>query len=162
MKTCTACKTPKPLGAFGTDRREGRTHYSHCKECRKAEVNAWRLKNRDAHNAAERRRYAESPTKWDRHLRNKYGIDAAEYERLLEGQGGRCGVCKEGSEETLAVDHDHATGAVRGLLCAKCNRMLGCALDNPATLDAGAAYLRSMRKQRGLSLNASDNSEQRS
>ena len=142
MKTCTACQQQKPLAAFSRDKRRG--HAARCKECRKAEVNAWRAKNRDAYNAAEREKYATFPAKWERHLRSKYGIGAAEYAGRLAEQGGCCAICRAAAEvlrETLAVDHDHATGKVRGLLCAKCNRMLGCANDRPEVLRAGADYL---------------------
>lgn len=142
MRTCTACNQEKPLSAYSKDKRRG--HQARCKECRKAEVNAWRVKNRESYNASERRRYAESPAKWERHLRSKYGITAAEYAKRLDQQHGCCAICKASAEslgQTLAVDHDHETGAVRGLLCAECNRMLGCAKDRPEVLRAGAEYL---------------------
>lgn len=142
MRICTACKIEKPFSCFSRDKRRG--HQARCKECRKAELGAWREKNRDAYNASERQRYAQSPAKWARHLRSKYGIGPMEYAERLAKQNGCCAICKTSAEslgETLAVDHDHMTGAVRGLLCAKCNRMLGCANDRPEVLRAGAEYL---------------------
>lgn len=58
----------------------------------------------------------------------KFGITEAEYSRLFNQQGGTCAICK-GLPDTrwkmLAVDHDHSTGKVRGLLCMTCNTMLG-------------------------------------
>lgn len=67
------------------------------------------------------------------------------YEYVLEDQGGKCAICgrppKPGGRR-LNIDHDHITGAVRGLLCASCNRMLGWARDVAITLDAGGIYLR--------------------
>lgn len=55
------------------------------------------------------------------------GIGSAEYDVMLLEQGGVCAICgnppKEGGRR-LHVDHDHRTGAVRGLLCFRCNRML--------------------------------------
>ncbi len=143
MKTCSICLNQKPLTDFYADKRRG--HSSRCKVCNKARVNEWRDKNRDSYNAAERKKYAESPAKWERHLRSKYGISASDYANRLEAQGGACAICKADPKEigqTLAVDHDHSTGAVRGLLCAECNRMLGCARDKPEVLSAGADYLR--------------------
>lgn len=59
-------------------------------------------------------------------LRSRYGISSEEYDRLLQEQGGACAICA-GSCPTgrrLAVDHDHETGRVRGLLCATCNQRL--------------------------------------
>jgi hypothetical protein len=142
MKTCTNCKTEKPLAAFSRDKRRG--HAARCKECRKAEVNAWRAANRDSYNEKERARYARTPTKWSGHLKRRYGIDSVEYAERLKAQNGCCAICKASAAalaETLAVDHDHATGKVRGLLCAKCNQMLGCARDRQEVLRAGAEYL---------------------
>lgn len=58
----------------------------------------------------------------------KYGITRDEYDRLLVAQNGRCLICNRPGDELkkgLAVDHDHETGAVRGLLCVGCNTKLG-------------------------------------
>lgn len=147
MKVCTACQQEKPLAAFSRDTRRG--YAARCKECRKIELRKWRDKNRQAYNAAERQRYAESPAKWERHLRNKYGITVTDYMARLTAQEGRCAICKVVAEKTLAVDHDHITGVIRGLLCAECNRMLGAAKDRPEVLAAGAAYLISLNVTQG-------------
>lgn len=57
--------------------------------------------------------------------RTAYGITLDEYERLFIEQNGLCAICKaEPIKYKLAVDHDHDTGAVRGLLCPPCNRAL--------------------------------------
>jgi hypothetical protein len=61
---------------------------------------------------------------------------------MLAEQEGSCKVC--GMPGKLHVDHDHETGAVRGLLCGGCNHALGHAGDNPNVLEALANYLRSM------------------
>ena len=89
------------------------------------------------------------------HLRRKYRMTLAQYEALWAAQGGTCAVCPAvlvvgGSTH---VDHDHACcpgkytcgKCVRGLLCTRCNMMLGFAKDNPEILEAGAAYLRVSR-----------------
>jgi hypothetical protein len=53
------------------------------------------------------------------------GVDDDEYERMLEAQGGGCAICgAKPKTRRLHVDHDHATGKVRGLLCHRCNRAL--------------------------------------
>jgi hypothetical protein len=71
-------------------------------------------------------------------------------DELLVRQGGACAICgavQEG-ERTFHADHDHSHCArgcpecVRGLLCHRCNIMLGMAREDPAALEAGAAYLR--------------------
>ena len=75
----------------------------------------------------------------------KVGIAAlGGYFVQFEAQGGGCAICgyppKPGGR-CLSIDHDHLTEAVRGLLCQKCNRMLGWARDNSDLLLTGSYYL---------------------
>jgi len=79
----------------------------------------------------------------DRRLRVTYGIDAVEYARLLSVQDGRCAIClKRPRKVRLAVDHDHRTQVVRGLLCSRCNhKLLGGANDSAVMLQRAASYL---------------------
>jgi len=74
-------------------------------------------------------------------LRNQYGISPIEYRDMLVGQAGRCLICLRVPSHDLHVDHDHETGAVRGLLCRDCNSMLGLARDDRARLLRAAHYL---------------------
>lgn len=76
------------------------------------------------------------------HLWSNYRLRMGEYFALLEAQENRCAICGLMAEDfEFHVDHDHTTGAVRALLCKRCNPMIGLALENPATLRAAAAYL---------------------
>jgi hypothetical protein len=72
-----------------------------------------------------------------------YGITAAGYDALLRAQGGRCAICRaRPKSKRLAVDHDHKTGAVRGLLCSRCNHdLLGSAWDSLALAAALWHYM---------------------
>ena len=66
-----------------------------------------------------------SLTNRDRYLRRTYNITEAEYQKILKFQSYSCGACLRHQSELktrLAVDHDHRTGRVRGLLCYHCNR----------------------------------------
>ena len=74
-------------------------------------------------------------------LKRLYGMSPADYDGLLAKQDGMCAICGTPSEETLCVDHCHATGIIRGLLCRKCNTGLGCYEDDPATMITSLAYL---------------------
>ena len=69
------------------------------------------------------------------------GISLADYDAMRQRQNGACAICKR-SGQALCVDHCHACGKVRGLLCGKCNSVLGFCDDSPAHLLAAAAYLR--------------------
>jgi len=81
-------------------------------------------------------------------LKRHYGITIDRYNEMLAEQDGCCAICgKEENNEirgrtlSLAVDHDHATGAVRALLCSACNTALGLFRDDKALLNAAVAYL---------------------
>ena len=73
------------------------------------------------------------------HLTRRYGITAAEADAMLEAQGGVCAICR--AAPAAHVDHDHATGAVRALLCFNCNGGLGQFKDDPTLLHAAAYYV---------------------
>ena len=73
------------------------------------------------------------------HLQQRYGISAAEVERLKRAQGGLCPICDTRAAEH--VDHDHVTGRVRSILCELCNGFLGAFEDDPRLLRAAIAYL---------------------
>ena len=73
---------------------------------------------------------------------HRYGLTPESYQRLVNGQHGLCAICgADPAGKRLCVDHDHSTGAVRGLLCKHCNYVLGHAKDSPANLRAAADYL---------------------
>jgi hypothetical protein len=74
----------------------------------------------------------------ERNYLKAYGITVAQYEELLESQGGVCAICgrpetriQQGKVKRLHVDHCHSTGVVRGLLCAACNTGIGLLQDDP-------------------------------
>jgi hypothetical protein len=83
-------------------------------------------------------------------LMRYYGMSVGEYAEMFRKQDGKCAICNQpetdkdrhGNIRVLAVDHCHATGAVRELLCYACNSMLGQAKDNIDVLLAGAEYLK--------------------
>lgn len=75
-------------------------------------------------------------------MRRKYGLSVARYLAILVQQGHRCGICRQLNTSTrfkrFAVDHDHLTGEVRGLLCQTCNRRLGELGDSISAIKASA------------------------
>lgn len=114
---CRTCMKEKHKSEFAVDRKALSGVFKTCKECER-----WRT--REA----------------------KYGITREQYEALHKAQNGKCASCGciwAGTEKhpDLVVDHDHNTGAVRGLLCPDCNQALGLLRDSIVTLDAAKAYL---------------------
>jgi hypothetical protein len=82
-------------------------------------------------------------------LKRNYGLTLDAYAAMLSTQGGVCAICRSadpGCHPNFHVDHDHATGAIRALLCFECNRGLGAFKDSPSTLENAAAYLRRFGK----------------
>jgi hypothetical protein len=99
----------------------------------------WMRRTYHAEDSTRRERLASSK-KWhethpDRimaHLRKHklmqhYGITEEQYQELLKKQNGVCALCCKlpDSNRRLAVDHNHKTGKIRGLLCSRCNNLLG-------------------------------------
>ena len=85
---------------------------------------------------------------WKHHgMKNADGsaFTMSDYNVIFQAQAGMCRGCSKHQSEltrVLLVDHDHATGLVRGLLCSGCNVAIGHTKDNPATLERLANYLR--------------------
>jgi hypothetical protein len=138
MKTCKVCGESKPLDHFYVQEKDGRSyHHSYCKPCHKEARRQWHFTA--AGQKAHRRQT----------LRQKYDVSLEEYANLLASQNGVCAICQEpekaknraGSIRLLAVDHCHASGKIRGLLCFECNRGLGAFRDNPKLLSDAIDYL---------------------
>lgn len=106
------------------------TMCSRCGERPRIKRHCW---CRVCRNAYQRSRYTPQEGR-DWSLMYHYGITQEEYDLMLFQQGGVCAICKKpettfdkriGRVRLLAVDHDHENGNVRGLLCGRCNHMLG-------------------------------------
>jgi hypothetical protein len=139
-KRCFKCATHKPLSDFAKAKRNKDGHQQHCKECQKLYQAAYRPKKLES----DRRRYHEKKDEWINwsYLR-KYGITLKYYNELLIKQGGKCAICRQkcSSGKRLAVDHDHKTGIVRGLLCGHCNTALGKLHDSPEVIKRALDYV---------------------
>ena len=93
-----------------------------------------------------RKRVKAMNTKLNGALRYHYQITLERYNAVLAEQGGVCAICRkfEVTKRTnrLVVDHDHATGKIRGLLCHRCNCGLGYLKDDPVLIERAGEYLR--------------------
>jgi hypothetical protein len=159
VKRCTKCGELKPLDEFyrSNGGRDGRR--ADCKACDAtrrrvwyranrerviANVVAWQRDNKERYNARQREYRESHPDRdWPAYLRRNFGLTVDEYEAFVAAHDSRCAICDaeppEGKRHHL--DHDHESGAVRGLLCVRCNNGLGQFRESPALLQRAADYL---------------------
>jgi len=141
MKTriCKTCKQEKAVSAF--PKRVGYKDgiRPNCVDCHKEYQNGSHHKHKHKHPHV----YEEDK---DRKLKKTYGIGYAEYLTMLEVQNGCCAICgtnDTGNRKAFHVDHCHATGKIRGLLCGNCNSGIGNLRDNVRLLRRAIDYLES-------------------
>jgi hypothetical protein len=123
---------------------EGVPHAKRCEPCKtKKRVRSEEHKQymaqyqKDHRDASRQRGYK---------LKNRYGIDEADWWVMLEAQEWACKICSRPWREDDVramwhTDHSHETGAVRGILCSTCNRGLGQFQDSPALMRQAALYV---------------------
>lgn len=168
-KLCCHCKEFRPLSDFGNPAHKRRP----CKPCgAETRRKFWRQMSPESrnqryryhhaymqtpngqrlHHEAETRRNDDDERKAQRLLVMKetfmirrYGITLATYLAMHEEQGGLCKICESPPSDgkDLGVDHCHATGKVRGLLCGRCNLAIGLLDDSITRLKSAQEYLRS-------------------
>lgn len=156
-RTCRTCGETRPIEQFrehggGKQGRrwscipcqlaDRRRRYAARREYELARARAWQVANRDRTRGYDRKRYYANLARQMR--TSRYGLTPDDYFALVEKQRGVCAICKQTCEATgkrLAIDHDHVTGNVRGLLCFHCNSGLGKFRENPALLQAAIDYL---------------------
>lgn len=118
-RRCTRCQEWKTWDCFGRSKNGYNGHLARCKFCVNQRQRSGYAKAPDVRRIAQRDGSAMRGDK----LMARYGIDRAEYERMARAQRGQCAIC-ESDAKRLVVDHCHATGNVRALLCDRCNRAL--------------------------------------
>jgi hypothetical protein len=133
VKHCASCNTVKSLEEFRRSNGKKSGRFAHCRACTSAK---WSTVDDEVRSRAKR---------------GKLSLSYEEYQQMREDQGDRCAICgnpettrqkgKDSEVRELAIDHDHVTGRVRELLCANCNKALGCMADDPARLRAAADYI---------------------
>ena len=133
MKKCSTCGEQKPASEFPPNRRK-------CRPCVAQYLSNWKQEN--PHKIREY------------NLLKDFGITHEEYIKMHEAQNGLCGICGEPEKAFmktktmfLAVDHDHETGEIRGLLCTNCNNGLGRFKDNIDLLKKAIQYIEKGRPE---------------
>lgn len=169
-KKCSKCGELKDRSEFYKDKRYRDGLYPSCKSCKSAvfasyyageggdkyreKGNKFYHNNRDRQLEIKKARYPEireQEAKRNRgyYLKSNFGITQERYDEMFKAQGGVCLICGKpetsmsnvGRPKALAVDHDHKTGEVRGLLCNKCNAGIGHFDDNESLLLKAIRYL---------------------
>ncbi len=141
--TCTKCSQSQPIDQFYIDKRTGRPAWG-CKSCRREyERNPQRTAYRKAYHATRHQTPERQASFKERWLEQKYGMTPDSWAAMSLDQGGRCFICGwvPTGRGTLYVDHDHANGRVRGLLCPPCNSFLGRMNDSADAIRRAAAYV---------------------
>jgi hypothetical protein len=129
MRLCKYCGETKEISAF-TVYNGKPTH--RCRTCGYASVKAWRTRNPEKQKEQARRH----------NLKKLYGVSSADYERMFTEQGGVCYICSSPpTRKHLDIDHCHASGKVRRLLCNACNKALGLLNDDLDRVTKLADYL---------------------
>ena len=160
-KRCNVCGEVKLLEEFyrSAGMRDG--HRNDCKTCNLAasakrhrqnpepareRARRWNRDNPERRLAYQRTRRQLPEVKArqrDGHLRRKFKLTTEQYEAMLAAQDGVCAVCGRMPKlgKSLHVDHDHETGAVRGLVCFSCNSALGNLHEDESRISALLNYL---------------------
>lgn len=133
MKRCVVCDQPKAFSEFAAHGgcRDG--FRPECKDC----TSRYQKVRRRSYRGEASRRYA---------LKKNFGITPEQYDQMLANQGGKCAICKSKNPSRsgsgfFAIDHDHKTGEVRGLLCSPCNSGIGMLRDSTSILRSAIKYL---------------------
>lgn len=153
---CSRCKKEKTDEKFSLAptnvSRRGRTSW--CNDCRKFNSKRWRHQNR-----TKARAYAKKYRELNPGIGTEYtiGVTLEEKTKRFKLQGGVCGICrghahgtghsKRPNSDAIAwcADHDHKTGKFRGVLCQRCNHVLGRVKDSTVLLKKMISYLEKSR-----------------
>lgn len=131
IKTCSACGEALPISIFGKSPGYKDGSRGQCNPCRTSKESA-RLRGNP-----EKRRNSDQIRKND--IKQRYGLTLDAVEEMAARQDGKCAIC--GGRRKLVIDHCHTSGAVRGLLCNRCNVALGSMGDSLEGLKRAQSYL---------------------
>ena len=143
VKICRNRGEEKSLSCFSKDKHTKDGHCFYCKNC----VSLNHKMRPRPHFRTQTPFYKQNK---NRHLKSKYGITLEQYNLMFNKQRGVCAVCgvpAEALKRSLAVDHNHRTGKIRGLLCFACNSLIGRIEKNPLLIPTMMKYIRTRNKK---------------
>lgn len=170
MKQCSKCKEVKDISLFAKSKTAKYGIHSWCKQCMTDKVLEYRggrvfelVRKNSTHKECRsckeikiplgsKKSYCSECTSLKNHKRNiklKYGISLDQYEAILLDQDYKCKICREKDKKRLSVDHDHnccpggytCGKCIRGLLCHRCNIVLGQIKESNYILNSMLKYL---------------------
>ena len=147
-RQCSKCDGIFPVIEFNYCGTKPKGIKAQCRRCENAQNKLYRIANREriAKNAAEiykARKGVDDRALNEKRLIRWYGIKWADYEKMAQLQNWVCAICGSppSDKKRLSVDHCHATGKVRGLLCHNCNIAIGLLKDDPNRFIKASEYL---------------------
>jgi hypothetical protein len=148
-KYCGGCKETLDESSFAKNRSSADGLQGWCRECSSRATKMGRAKNPQKYRDCARRWQLDHPEQFALSQRNRslsrlYGINVEDFDLIFESQGKECAICgeKESGGRGWQVDHDHASGELRGILCHRCNLALGNFCDNVDVIENAVAYLK--------------------
>jgi hypothetical protein len=164
-KRCTKCNEDLPATEKFFNRKKSSKDglYCWCKKCKNKRQQEWSIENRDEIREYKKEYYLKNRYKKlqyekeyaknkphkcrERRVKSLYGIDGKGLQDLMNEQKGCCAICGESlvtpqTTRNYSVDHDHATGKVRGLLCGNCNAAVGLVNEDISICKSLIEYLR--------------------
>ena len=156
-KVCSKCKRRLPTDMFYKDKTRKDGLRNKCKDCDREikrkytqtpHAKKLRKINQKKYRQTLRGKTVDKAVNRKHRLKREYNMTVKEYSTMLQQQNGVCAICGKSETHTnqggvmpLSIDHNHKTGKVRGLLCARCNITLGFVKDNKNLLLKLAIYL---------------------
>ena len=163
VKTCSACRQELTINNFYKNRGSSDGFCAQCIKCATPAIKKnyqqkrekfleykkqWYEKNKENQLLKLKKYYIKNRTKIiatrkEQRMQKLYGISLQEKEDMLHNQGNCCAICKSQTftGSNWHIDHDHKTNKIRGILCGKCNHLIGLANDDTLILDAAIQYL---------------------
>ena len=152
MKKCTKCGVEKPLSEFSKKHSTKDGLQIHCKICCATNYENWLVKNPE-----QKKKRVIRAAQWniknkekrrvivqEMNYKRRYNLSIEQKQQLIDSQNSKCAICENHLENSngACVDHNHETGAVRGILCRKCNLGIGHLNDSIDILKSAVKYLK--------------------
>ena len=162
QRICNSCKTWKPFNCYAKSKGGVMGLSAVCRKCenekareryvrndilsrRKEQKSVYDKERRERLRAEGKLKKPDPETQREQRMKREYGITIKDYENMIEAQNNQCAICFAPGEAErngkLVIDHCHTSGKVRGLLCNKCNLLLGHANDTIERLERAILYL---------------------